>query len=71
MLDTDKMESRRKSLGLSQEQAALRAGLNGRQSWQNIASGRKANVTMETLSKIAEALECDPRDLIKTPAGNP
>jgi transcriptional regulator with XRE-family HTH domain len=71
MLDTKKIEARRKSLGFSQEEAATRAGLASRQAWNNIASGRKANVTMDTLKKIAEALECDPRDLIKTPAGKP
>ena len=67
MLDTQKMEDRRKLLGLSQEEAATRAGLATRQAWNNIASGRKSNVTLETLKKIAGALECDPRDLIKRP----
>ncbi|HEV2293568.1 MAG TPA: helix-turn-helix transcriptional regulator [Tepidisphaeraceae bacterium] len=66
MLDTQKMEARRKSLRLSQEEAAARAGLAGRQAWNNIASGRKSNVTLDTLNKIAGALDCDPRDLIKT-----
>lgn len=67
MLDTAKMEQRRRALDLSQREAAVRAGLAGRQAWNNIASGRKANVTLETLSRIAHALECDPRELIKTP----
>lgn len=64
MLDTAKMENRRKELSLSQEEAARIAGLAGRQAWQNIASGRKANVTLETLQKISKALDCDPRDLL-------
>lgn len=55
MLDTQKMEARRKSLRLSQEEAAARAGLAGRQAWNNIASGRKSNVTLDTLNKIAGA----------------
>jgi transcriptional regulator with XRE-family HTH domain len=58
------MEDQRKKLGLSQEDAAQKAGLAGRQVWQNITSGRKANVTLETLNKIAVALRCDPRDLL-------
>lgn len=67
MLDTKKMEARRKALGLSQEEAASRAGLATRQQWNNIVSGRRSNVTMETLDKIAEALNCNSRELIKTP----
>ncbi|HEX8555934.1 MAG TPA: helix-turn-helix transcriptional regulator [Sphingomonas sp.] len=64
MLDREKIEVRRQALGLSQEEAANKAGLAGRQVWNNIVSGRKANVTMETLNKIANALDCHPRDLI-------
>lgn len=69
MLDTKKMEARRKALGLSQEEAATRAGLATRQQWSAIVRGHRANVTMETLDKIAGALKCDSRDLVKPPAG--
>lgn len=65
MLDTKKIEARRQTLGLSQEEAASRAGLATRQQWHAIESGRNTNVTMETLGRIAQALECDPRDLIR------
>lgn len=72
MLNTSEMETRRKGFGLSQEEAAARAGLaGGRQAWNNIATGRKRNVTLDTLSKIATALDCDPRDLLITPATAP
>ena len=64
MLNTDVMAVRRAALGLSQQEAAARAGLTGRQRWHNIESGRNANVTLTTLARIAAALECDPRDLI-------
>lgn len=64
MLDREKIEARRQALGLSQAEAATKAGLASRQVWNNIVSGRKANVTMETLSKIANALDCHPRELI-------
>ena len=69
MLNTRKMEARRKALGLSQEEAASRAGLATRQHWNAIVKGRKANVTMETLDRIAGALKCDSRDLVKSPGG--
>lgn len=64
MLDIQQMEDRRKALGLSQHEAALRAGLAGRQAWNNIVSGRRSNITLGTLQKIAEALKYDPRKLI-------
>jgi transcriptional regulator with XRE-family HTH domain len=68
MLDTTKMEARRKELGISQVEAASRAGLTARQAWNNIETGKRVNITLETLTRIAEALECDPRELIKTPS---
>ena len=68
MLDVEVMENRRVALGLSQHEAARRAGLTGRQRWHNIESGRNANVTVGTLDRIAKALDCDPRELIKVRA---
>jgi transcriptional regulator with XRE-family HTH domain len=68
MLDIQKMEARRKALGLSQEAAATLAGMSGKQAWNIIATGRRTNVTLDTLNKIAVALACDPRVLIKIPA---
>jgi transcriptional regulator with XRE-family HTH domain len=65
MLDTEKMEIRRKRLGLSQEEAAKRAGLSGKQVWNDIVQGRRKNITMETLDAIAFALACEARELIK------
>ena len=35
--------------------------------WSAIERGDKVNITLETLARIAAALECDARDLI-TPA---
>ena len=67
-LDREKMRERRKALGLNQTDAAKRAGFAvGASWWSDVESGRKANVTLDTLAKIAAALECDARDLI-TPA---
>lgn len=65
MLDTEKMEKLRKKLGLSQEEAARRAGLAGKQVWNDIVRRRRHNITMETLDAIAFALACKSRDLIQ------
>lgn len=67
-LDREKMKTRRKALGLNQTEAAEAAEFSGGFSqWSDIETGRKANVTMDTLAKIAAALQCDARDLITEP----
>lgn len=66
-LDRDAMRERRKALNLSQSEAAELAGFPGGASqWSDIESkdGRRANVTIATLDKIAMTLKCDVRDLI-------
>jgi transcriptional regulator with XRE-family HTH domain len=68
-LDVDKIRERRKSFGLSQTEAAEKAGIpGGAAAWHDIESGRRVNVKIETLVKIATALKCDARDLITAPA---
>ena len=67
-LDREKMKSLRIAADLSQGAAAAAAEITGGAGqWSDIENGRKANVTLETLSKIAAALKCDARDLIKPP----
>ena len=67
-LDREKMRERRKALGLNQTDASLAAGLlGGASAWSDIENGRRANVTLETLAKIATALECTSQELL-TPA---
>ena len=39
----------------------------GTAQWSDIESGRKENVTLDTLDKIATALQCDARELITEP----
>ena len=64
-LDRVKMRDRRKSLELNQAGAAERAGFSGgAPQWSDIETGRKPNVTLETLAKIATALECSSQDLL-------
>jgi transcriptional regulator with XRE-family HTH domain len=65
MLDVAKMKSLREKLGLSQEEAAKRAGLKGRQRWNDIESGRKAAITLTTLDQIAKALGVKAKELLK------
>ena len=66
MLDSEEVERRRKDLDLTQEAAAGRAGLSGgRQHWSDIVAGRRKNITLDTLDKLAKALECSPKDLVR------
>lgn len=67
VLDTDKMRTLRLKLGLSMDEAAKRAGFANRQRWYEIESGRgsRTNVKIETLNRIAAALEVKAKDLLK------
>jgi transcriptional regulator with XRE-family HTH domain len=64
-LDLKKLRELRLQRGLSMEQAAKLAGLPSRQRWYAIESGRRANVTIQTLGGICRALKCKPQDLLK------
>jgi len=52
---------------LNLRQAAERARLPGAQFWSDVEGGRRFNLTLQTIVKIATALECDARDLITAP----
>jgi transcriptional regulator with XRE-family HTH domain len=65
-LDRARMRELRESLELSQVDAAKKASMSLSQ-WNDIETGRKPNVTVQTLSIIAAALGCDARELL-TPA---
>lgn len=64
-LDTDKIKRLREAAGLTQEEAAKRAGLRSRQHWYKIETDDGANVTLETLEKVARALKTKAKELIK------
>lgn len=64
-LDTVRMAAVREAVPLSQTQAAKRAKMTASR-WNDIESGRRSNVTIETLGEIAEALGCDPAELLKS-----
>lgn len=64
MLDTAKVKQLRKALKLNQETAAELAGLTGRSQWNDIESGRRSNITLDTLGKVAGALKVEPAELL-------
>ena len=63
MLDIAKIRELRKALGLTQAQIAKKARMSLPR-WNDVETGRKANVTIDTLEAIAAVLGCDPRDLL-------
>jgi transcriptional regulator with XRE-family HTH domain len=65
MLDTDKVRTLREKLGLTQEQAAKKAGFNSKQHWNKIEAGRAGAITLDTLDQVAKALGVKAKDLLK------
>ena len=65
MLDVAKIKSLREKRGLTQEQAAEKSGFGTRQRWNDVESGRKSNVSIDTLDKIAATLGVKAKDLLK------
>lgn len=64
-LDTDKIRRLREALDLTQEVCAARAGLSSRQKWNDIENGRRLNLSLETLDRIAAALGVKAKELLK------
>jgi transcriptional regulator with XRE-family HTH domain len=65
MLDNQRVKDRREKLSLTMEAAAEAAGMSGRQQWYMIESGRRDDITLSTLDRIANALKCKAKDLLK------
>lgn len=59
----DQVRAYRQSSGLSQEALALKAGVN-RSYYASLEAGRR-NASLETICRLALALECDAADLVK------
>ena len=64
-LDHAKIRRLRVKLKLTQAQAAERANLPGLQVWSDIERGRRPNLTIATLDRIAAALGVKAKDLLK------
>lgn len=66
-VDRKKIKQIRLKRGLTQEQAAERAKMAGRQHWNNIESGRQDStaISVDLLERIASALEVKPIELLK------
>ncbi len=62
--DAGKMKSLREKAGLTQQEAADRAGMSTRQAWNNVESGRQSP-TIDTAERIAKALNVKLVDLLK------
>lgn len=66
-LNTDAIRARREKLGYTMEQAGQAADFkeNARQQWYMIETGRRGDVKVSTLLRLARALHCKPADLLK------
>ena len=64
-MDSAKIRSLRLELNLTQAAAAERAGLASAQKWNDIENGRRTNLTIETLERVAAALGVKAKDLLK------
>jgi transcriptional regulator with XRE-family HTH domain len=64
ILDVAKIRKLRLERGLTLKQASKLIGVSGPARWSDIESGRKANITMDLLRRIAAALKVDPSELL-------
>lgn len=63
-LDPSKIKARREKLGLTQTEAAERAGLL-QPNWARIEGGQHTDPTLSTALAIAKALRCKVESLVK------
>jgi transcriptional regulator with XRE-family HTH domain len=65
MVDIDKIRSLRMTRGWTMEQAAKKAKFTSRQAWHNVESGKRRNIQLAVLERIAKALGVKAGDLLK------
>jgi transcriptional regulator with XRE-family HTH domain len=63
-LNVPEIKRRRGKLGISQTEAARRAGFSI-QRWNNIETGRRTALDPDALLAVARALECQMEDLVR------
>jgi transcriptional regulator with XRE-family HTH domain len=64
-VDFKEMKRRRKELGLTQAEAARRAGWATPQVWTNMENGQRKDPQVSTLMKVADVLGCKVDDLLR------
>lgn len=65
MLDIEKIRRLREKLGMTQEEAAKKAGMASRQEWNHVEKGRRPKLQIDILERIAMALGVKDKDLLK------
>ncbi|HEY8668476.1 MAG TPA: helix-turn-helix transcriptional regulator [Tepidisphaeraceae bacterium] len=63
-LNVPEIKRKRERLGITQTEAARRAGFSI-QRWNNIEAGRRTAVNPDALFALAKALECRMEDLMR------
>jgi transcriptional regulator with XRE-family HTH domain len=64
LINIARIAERRAELGLTQQEAAERAGLGTRMRWNHVECGRKKRCTADMLYRVALALAVRMEDLI-------
>lgn len=64
-LNTEYIRTRREQLGLTQAQAAERAGFPNLQKWSQYENGRIPDPQLSSLEAIAQALNCKVAKLLR------
>jgi transcriptional regulator with XRE-family HTH domain len=63
-LDVAKIRKLRIDAKLTHAEASERAGLTGKHVWSDLENGRRSNLTIKVLDRVARALGCCARDLL-------
>lgn len=64
-LDVAKIKSLRLARGWTMDEAARRSGLGTKQRWYELESGKRPNIGIQTLERVAAALGVKVSDLLK------
>jgi len=64
-INFEKIRELREKLGLTQLEAAKRAGFKTKQEWYRIESGENGDLRVSTLESVAAALGVKAKDLLK------
>lgn len=65
MIDTEKIRRLREAKDLTQDEAAKGARMKDRSHWNHIETGRRKNITLDLLDRVARVLGVKAKDLLK------